>query len=325
MVLNAKESALIRIGFLVGLTVLLSGCNVYDDVRLSMAREKLRQECFANFTNSCVSKTIDYNVLLVEYSRSVWLSKQDEFRDALGNKGGDLWVSLVKERTDELIDMLESARPGFFSRWFLGDAQPFSGKGMSEFSERELLGLQKALEAEFIELGKKEGLTANPKLAHKSPPPVEKSLTIQTARAPVVIEPVAELPDEMLTFVINGMIAAEIAKEGGNEFTEGRQFISVDLNGDDQMDAVVLFTIEGQGGGNSSYQSLAGFYRSGTGWAYQGHSSVYGAVTDIKAAGPQRIAVTTLTRGPDDPFCCPSIETVVHYGWNGREFELKDS
>ena len=311
-------------GFALGLAVLLSGCGVYDDVKFSMARDALRQECMGNFTNTCVSKTIDYNVMLIEHTQSAWLSKQDEINEALGDKGAELWASLVEERTQQLIDKLESARPGFFSRWFLGDAQPFSGHGVMEFSEQDLLGMHKALMAEFVALGKQQGLSANPKLAQKYASSSETPQPVHAVSAPVVAAPVAGQPDEALTFAINGVIAAEIAKEGGDEFTESRQVIYVDLNGDAQPDAVALFTIEGQGGGNGSYQSLAGFYRSGAGWAYQGHSGVYGAATDIKPAGPQRVAVTTLTSGPDDPRCCPSVESVEGYNWNGRGFELKE-
>ena len=59
-------------GSTIGLIVLLSGCGVYSDVKLSMARDALRQECMGNFTNTCVSKTIDYNILLLEEAKSAW-------------------------------------------------------------------------------------------------------------------------------------------------------------------------------------------------------------------------------------------------------------
>jgi hypothetical protein len=319
MALNVKEMTLKRTGFAVGLTVLLSGCGVYDDVKFSMARDALRQECMGNFTNSCVSKTIDYNVMLLEHTKAAWLDKESELSAALGSDGGKLWTKLVEERTEQLVDKLESARPGFFSRWFLGDAQPFDGKGMMELSEQDLHGIQTALMAEFVTLGKKQGLTATVNTAKTSAP----QLQVTQAPEPVAAAPAEAQSDDALNLAINDVITAEVTKEGGTEYTENRQVIYVDLNGDDQPDAVVLFTIEGQGGGNGSYQSLAGFYRSGAGWAYQGHSAVFGAATDIKPAGPQLVAVTSLTSGPDDPRCCPSVEAVDRYQWNGRGFEVK--
>lgn len=149
-----------RIGFAVGLIVLVSGCGVYDTMKISMSRDALRQECMGNFTNSCVSKTIDYNIMLLEHAKAAWLDKEDEIKKALGKEGGKLWAALVEERTEQALDALESLRPGFFSRWFLGDAQPFNGRGVMELSEQDLMGLHKALMAEFVVQGKKQGLTA---------------------------------------------------------------------------------------------------------------------------------------------------------------------
>ena len=106
MALNVKESFLKHMGFSVGLIVLLSGCGVYDGVKTSMAREALRQECMGNFTNSCVSKTIDYNIMLLEQMKTGWLGKEDEFSKALGKDSGKLWTKLVEERTEQLVDKM---------------------------------------------------------------------------------------------------------------------------------------------------------------------------------------------------------------------------
>lgn len=302
-----------RMGSTIGLIVLLSGCGVYSDVKVAMARDALRQECMGTFTNTCVSKTIDYNILLLEQAKSAWLAQEGELVESLGKEAGSLWTGLVEQRTDQLVDKLESVRPGFFSRWFLGDAQPLSGKGMMEFSGQDLKEMQGALMAEFIAKGKKQGLTLTEKGAEKYAP----------SPAQPVAEPVAGQAEAALEAAINNLIASEIAKEGGAEYTDSRQVIYMDLNEDSQPDAVVLFTVEGQGGGNGSYQSLAGFYRSGAGWMYQGHSVVSGAVTDIKAAPGQQVAVSTLTSGPDDPRCCPSVQGIDIYTWTGRGFDVK--
>ncbi|QVQ78227.1 hypothetical protein KIY13_05615 [Pseudomonas lundensis] len=304
-----------RMGSTIGLIVLLSGCGVYSDVKLSMARDALRQECMGNFTNTCVSKTIDYNILLLEEAKSAWLAQEDEWVESLGKDAGKLWTGLVEQRTDQLVDKLESVRPGMFSRWFLGDAQPFSGKGMMEFSGQDLKEMHGALMAEFIAKGKQQGLSLTEKGVEKYAPAADTK----------GVESDATQADAALEAAISDVIAMEISKDGGAEYTDNRQVIYMDLNEDGQPDAVVLFTVEGQGGGNASYQSLAGFYRSGAGWVYQGHSVVSGAATDIKASTGPRVAVSTLTSGPDDPRCCPSVESVEIYTWNGRGFELKQS
>ena len=44
----------------------LAGCDAVSQFQQARALQELRQECFGNFTNSCVSKTIDYNIGLLE-------------------------------------------------------------------------------------------------------------------------------------------------------------------------------------------------------------------------------------------------------------------
>lgn len=105
---------------------------------------------------------------------------------------------------------------------------------------------------------------------------------------------------------------------GGSEYQEARKIIEADLNGDKSPDAVVLYTIEGFGGGNSAAQTLALFFGSQGNYFAQGTIPVEGA-SDIALSSSGDILVTTLTHGPDDPDCCPSMKSLRGYRIEGNQ------
>lgn len=150
----------------------------------------------------------------------------------------------------------------------------------------------------------------------------------QSTVAPAPAQPsvqTAEADEAALKAAIDQMVADEIATDGGSEYDEGRQVLEVDLDGDGVEDAVVLYTIEGQGGGNGSFQTLAALYRDGNSWSAKG-KTILGGATDLQLLGPNLIGVTVLTHSDEDPRCCPSQESVVKYQWNGAAFaELPDT
>jgi hypothetical protein len=49
-----------------------------------------------------------------------------------------------------VIEVLEKKRPGIFSRWVLGDAQPFDGKGVIEFAPSDLQEIQAQVKRVYI-------------------------------------------------------------------------------------------------------------------------------------------------------------------------------
>lgn len=306
------------------LGVALAGCDAVSQFQQAQALQELRQECFGSFTNSCVSKTIDYNIGLVEAVPFAGPEDKKSILAMFGNAGWDLYEQAEREVKDDVVAALEAGRPGLFSRWILGDAQPFDGKGVMEFSRSELEPIRKRISQVYIAKVKAAGLTPNAQAMAQysaaSQPP-------STATAPID-KPAAQpagASDELLKAAIDQMIADEIATDGGSEYDEGRQVLQVDLNGDGVEDAVVLYTIEGQGGGNGSFQTLAAMYREGNGWNAKGKTMLGGA-TDLQLLGPNLIGVTVLTHSDEDPRCCPSQESVVKYQWSGAAFaELPDA
>lgn len=314
----------------------LVGCDAVTDFKLSMARQALRQDCFGNFTNACVSKTIDFNINVLE---SVPLAGPEDKKGIValfGDEGWNLYEETEEEIKDEVIEVLESKRPGWFSRWFLGDAQPFDGSGVMEFSPSELKMIQDQVSKLFIDKVKAAGLKPNAEAAAKyggvakepkelnpdtvpllQPAPLDQ-LTVQTEPEQSSQQPPAQ-PSVTLAAAIDNQITDEISVDGGSEYQDGRRVVQVDLNGDGAEDAVVLFTIEGQGGGNGSFQILAAFYREPDGWTLK-QKIIVGGATEVQVLGPNIFGLQVLTHGADDPMCCPSIENVVKYQWTGTGF-----
>lgn len=303
----------------------LAGCDAVSQFQQARALQELRQECFGNFTNSCVSKTIDYNIGLVEAVPFAAPEDKQAILAMFGDAGWDLYEQAVREVKDDVVSALEASRPGMFSRWILGDAQPFDGKGVMEFSQSELEPIRKRISEVYIARIKAAGLTPNAQaMAHYSAASQPATSTVIAPEQQPAVQP-AGATDALLKVAIDQMVADEIATDGGSEYDEGRQLLEVDLDGDGVEDAVVLYTIEGQGGGNGSFQTLAALYRDGNSWSAKG-KTILGGATDLQLLGPNLIGVTVLTHSDEDPRCCPSQESVVKYQWNGAAFaELPDT
>ncbi|EMQ0613462.1 hypothetical protein R0M22_006042, partial [Pseudomonas aeruginosa] len=157
----------LRLVLAVGGVLGLVGCDAVTDFKLGMAQRELREECFGSFTNTCVSKTIDFNIKVLE---SVPLSGPEDKKGIIamfGDEGWDLWEESEEEVKDQVIEILESRRPGFFSRWFLGDAQPFDEKGVMELSPSDLKPFQDRAKAVFVSKLKAAGLKPNAEAAAK--------------------------------------------------------------------------------------------------------------------------------------------------------------
>ncbi|HGF9704905.1 TPA: hypothetical protein ACJ2Z0_004447 [Pseudomonas aeruginosa] len=328
----------LRLVLAVGGVLGLVGCDAVTDFKLGMAQRELREECFGSFTNTCVSKTIDFNIKVLE---SVPLSGPEDKKGIIamfGDEGWDLWEESEEEVKDQVIEILESRRPGFFSRWFLGDAQPFDEKGVMELSPSDLKPFQDRAKAVFVSKLKAAGLKPNAEAAAKYsdenhlPQQQEAPATLGSAQhsdRPISeVSPQSQLQSQRLpagghaltlSAAIDSLVAAEVSEDGGSEYQEGRKVVQVDLNGDGAEDAIVLFTIEGQGGGNGSYQTLAALYKEPDGWALK-QKLIVGGATEIQVLGQNIFGLKVLTHGDDDPMCCPSLESVVKYKWTGTDF-----
>ena len=83
-----------------------------------------------------------------------------------------------------------------------------------------------------------------------------------------------------------------------------------DMNGDGRKDAVVLYTLEGEGGANNWEQFVAVFLAAGDGsYKFQTRRLVGGkgmCSVEIRSVVNREVRLKTKEYLPDDPDCCPS-------------------
>ncbi len=124
------------------------------------------------------------------------------------------------------------------------------------------------------------------------------------------------VPQSTDTAVIDKFIAAQAAKEKGEEPEGIRQIVTGDLNRDGVADTAVLYTIEGQDGSNDYIQYLAVFLGAKQGLVYGAHRSVGGKnrrAADLVSISGGLINLNTVAYGPNDPSCCPTIKGATRY------------
>ena len=115
--------------------------------------------------------------------------------------------------------------------------------------------------------------------------------------------------------VIDDAIAISAGSNAGEEYRDARKVATGDLNGDGADDAAAVFTIE-DGAQNTSTQFLAAFTRQGDGaLKFASTRSVGGTgnVVDGISIEDGAIQLKTLTQGPDDADCCPSVVGKVEF------------
>jgi hypothetical protein len=126
--------------------------------------------------------------------------------------------------------------------------------------------------------------------------------------------------DQDLT-AIRSYIANQARRERGEEYEDARKIIAGDLNGDGSPETVVLYTIEGQRGSNNYIQYVAVFERRKGQLAPIAHTAVGGKSyrsIELNSVDKQRVNLDTLSYGPKDASCCPSIEGTTSYALVGR-------
>lgn len=310
-----------------GVLATLSGCGAYNDFQANNAVQDYRQNCTGNYTNECESKLVDTNIIMLELARSNIDREKDTLLEAVGKDGYERFAKAANEVIDDLIDRQEQKRPGLFARWFLGEGQPFKDTRNQLFLESDMKDLRTAV-LKRISAGNTAAPARTPTeepltptaafLLGKDVQPAPQSVEA-TAATVAAVQPASAQPS-LLEAAVDYEIANEIAKDGGDEFKDARQILLADLNGDGTNDAVVLYTIEGQGGGNGYFQSLATFYARPDGWDYRGKIVVGQGVQNVALLGSQTLALKVLTVGPDDADCCPSVESIQKYTWDGATF-----
>jgi hypothetical protein len=115
---------------------------------------------------------------------------------------------------------------------------------------------------------------------------------------------------------VEDLISSTAAKLQGKEYCQFRLYDTIqDVDGDRQDDFVVVFTVEGRGGGgNNSAQYLAVF-ASGSDWKSVVTQVGERGVRAIKGISIEDgvIALKTLEYRRDDPMCCPSDKGELRY------------
>jgi len=119
---------------------------------------------------------------------------------------------------------------------------------------------------------------------------------------------------------IDNFIARQAKRERGEEYREARKVLAGDLTHDGKPETVVLYTIEGQRGGNLYVQYLAVFVRRKGTLAPLTHAGVGGKSArsvELTAVGSNSILLGTLNYGPKDASCCPSVKGITRYVLSG--------
>ena len=109
--------------------------------------------------------------------------------------------------------------------------------------------------------------------------------------------------------IINSFITQQAKRERATEYDEARSIVRGDLNADNAEDAIVLYTLEGQGGSNQYLQYLAVFIDRKGRLAYVTHQLVGGKnrrSIESVLIKDGKINLQTLEYLPNDASCCPS-------------------
>ena len=120
---------------------------------------------------------------------------------------------------------------------------------------------------------------------------------------------------------IDAFIAKQAERLRGEEYRDARKVASGDLTHDGVAETVVLYTIEGQNGSNNYVQYLAVFARGKGGLVEVTHTAIGGKMRrsiELKSVEDNAIQLETLSYGPKDASCCPSVKGTTRYGLVGK-------
>lgn len=130
--------------------------------------------------------------------------------------------------------------------------------------------------------------------------------------------------------IINRYISRQEKRCGGEktEYTHGLPTLHGDVNGDGKSDVVVLYFVEGCGGGMNWAQGLVVFLRKGRSIQFAAEANV-GAkgirASELKSISEGRINLDTMGYRKDDGACCPSKPGKTKYIFSkGKLREVKN-
>ena len=132
--------------------------------------------------------------------------------------------------------------------------------------------------------------------------------------------PLALAQTESDKSTINSFITQQAKRARATEYEEARSIVKGDLNADSAEDAVVLYTLEGQGGSNQYLQYLAVFLNRKGKLIYATHQLVGGKnrkSIESVSIKDGKINLQTLEYLPTDASCCPSKKAQMRFILSG--------
>jgi len=124
--------------------------------------------------------------------------------------------------------------------------------------------------------------------------------------------------------LVESTIAAKAREFNGQEYCQFRHYQTlIDIDEDGHDDFIVLFTVEGIGGGNDHYDFMSVFL-SRRGWKpivtrTGGRGERDPIAVDVRDG---KIILSTLEYLPQDAMCCPSGKGTLVYEIHGDKLEL---
>jgi len=127
--------------------------------------------------------------------------------------------------------------------------------------------------------------------------------------------------------IIDSYISRQAEKQDCVEYQEARKILRGDINGDGKADVVVIYTLEGCGGGINWARILAVFLRKGQNVQF-GAETAAGAkgvrAVDLESISGGKINLETMGYRANDPACCPSRKGKTKYAFSkGKLREIK--
>lgn len=297
------------------------------EFRVNNAAAKYRQTCFGDITNRCVSLRIKTNIKVARY----YLDVIDDRRDLIVSEIGEQGYSALVRATNEVIELNKQDRPGWFSRTFLKDAQSFKAPNFSFYNDlyagvdyqimyREIYRVYGgSTDSKFVSLA-----TGNEVSREDSIDKPENEILALEDMKKNIQDNVNEnnrnagTIEERFEESIDAHIDERKAYFEGSEYEEGRIIVFGDLNGNGTAEAVVVYTIEGAGGSNSYFQSIAAFSAETSIHQLGEAFSLPFSVQNVEIMDG-RVVFKGLEHGPNDPNCCPSINRQIFYRLDGDE------
>ncbi len=150
---------------------------------------------------------------------------------------------------------------------------------------------------------------------------------VSTAVFGLDIEPVQAPTGPSKIDVVDGFIERQAKKLSAEEYAEAREIVRGDMNGDGKADLVVLYTLEGFGGGNAYRQYLAIFLAERSSFRYATQTAVGGKLFRLVSSMSvftRRVNLDTKEYRKNDAACCPGKGGKTSYSLkNGKLIERK--